>query len=210
MIRVVLADDHPIVREGVKRILKRRPDVTVVGEAADGDGLIEILRSTECDVVLLDLSMPGPGGLEALRAVRQEWPDLPVLILSVHGEEQYAVQSIKSGAAGYLTKESAPGTLLEAIDRVYKGGRYITPQTAERLADLLEDDTTRKPHERLSDREFQVFSLLGKGLGPTEIARHLNLSVKTVSTYRSRVLQKMNFSSNADIIRYAMTHGFVE
>jgi len=207
MIRVLIADDHAIFRRGVKQILAElHAEIAVEGEAASHDELMAELGKRTYDVLILDISMPGSHGLETLRAVREQFPKVRVVMLSMYPEEQYAVRALRGGAAGYLTKESAAELLGEAIFRVHQGQHYVTPA----LAELLTREVTRPQsgplHTSLSDREFEVFLLLADGFSPKEVAERLTVSVKTVSTYRTRILEKMAFDSNADIIRYAIDH----
>jgi DNA-binding NarL/FixJ family response regulator len=210
MIRVFLADDHPIVREGLKRILSETSDISIVGEADSGKEVLRALQNQTCDVLLLDLSMPGKNGMEVLKQLRISHPYLPVLILSIHPEDQYALRVLKAGAAGYITKESAPDTLIQAIRKVQGGRRYISETVAERLASSVGKDPNKEPHELLSDREFQIFSMIAAGKKTSEIAEELHLSVKTIATYRSRIIEKMNLSSNSDLMRYAIKTGLVD
>ncbi len=209
MIRILVTDDHAIVRKGLKQILSDVRDMAVLGEAATGQEAFQKLRRGAFDVVLLDISLPGQNGLEVLKDMQREWPRLPVLILSMHAEEQYAVRAFKAGAAGYLTKASAPEELIGAIRKVASGGRYVTAALAERLAFALREDPGRPPHEALSDREYQVLLMLAGGKTVTEIAGELCLSVKTVSTYRGRIMEKLQMKNNAQLILYAVRQGLV-
>lgn len=204
MIRIIIADDHPVVRQGLKQILADEPDMIVTGEAPDAQGLLEKVRKEKCDVLLLDITMPGRGGLDILKDLRREYPKLSVLVLSIHPEDQFGPRVLKSGAAGYMSKESAPEELVSAIRRVAAGGKYISPSLAEKLASDLADDGARAPHEKLSDREYQVMSLIASGKTVKEISANLSLSVKTISTYRSRILEKMKMKTNAELIHYAI------
>lgn len=204
MIKILIADDHAVVRRGLKNIFADDGRMQVVGEAASGAELLALAREQIADVVILDILMPGRNGLETLKDLKREHPLLPVLILSIHPEDQYAVRALKAGAAGYITKESAPEVLVEAIIKVHRGGRYINPQVAELLAEYVETKTTGETHKSLSDREFEVFLLLAGGKTVGQIAVELNLSVKTVSTYRTRILEKMRMQTNADLTRYAL------
>ncbi len=204
MIRLLIADDHPIVREGVRRIVEDCLDIEVVGEAVDGDDLRMKLDTTKADVLLLDISMPGPGFLSIMERLRAEHSATRVLVLSVHSEEQYALRALRAGAAGYLTKEHSPLELAEAIRRIHRGGKYITPTLAEKLAFDLDPATDKKAHESLSDREYQVLCMLGSGNSGKEIGAKLALSPKTVSTYRARILEKMKLETTADLIRYVV------
>jgi len=210
MIKILIADDHAIVRAGLKQILEDTSDLTVAGEAASGREVFELIRQEEFDILVLDISLPGKSGLEVLKDVKSEHPALPVLVLSIYPEEQYAVRVLKAGAAGYVTKESAPAELVAAIRKVARGGKYITASLAESLADNLEQDLSQPLHHRLSDREYTVLCLLASGKTVTEIAADLCLSPKTISTYRARILEKMHLRTNAELIHYAMQHGLVD
>ncbi len=210
MIRVFVADDHAVVRRGILQILEEAPDMVAVGEAGTGGEVLQAIRKRDYDVLVLDIAMPDGSGLEVLNQLRTLKPDLRVLILSMYPEKQYALRALKAGAAGYLTKESAPDELIAAIRRVAKGGRYITQSLAEKLAAELGSEVEKEPHEVLSDREYQVMTLLAAGKSVTDIAAGLSLSVKTVSTYRARILGKLGLSSTAEIIRYAIERGLVE
>ncbi|HET7250493.1 MAG TPA: response regulator transcription factor [Gemmatimonadales bacterium] len=208
-IRIFIADDHPIVRQGLRRIVEEDPGMAIAGEAGDAAALLTALQSTAADLVLLDVSMPGGPFLETLKELRARHPSVRVLALSVHPEDQWAVRALRAGASGYLTKDHSPDQLLEAIRRVYRGGKYVSPALAERLAEQLDGGAERAPHELLSDREFEVMRRLGNGLTITQIANELALSAKTVSTYRARILEKMAVESNADLVRYAARYGLI-
>ncbi|HYA46083.1 MAG TPA: response regulator transcription factor [Burkholderiales bacterium] len=210
MIRIVVADDHTIVREGLKQLLSAAGDLAVVGEARDGYEVLERVRAVDFDVLLLDMSMPGKSGIELIKQARAEKPKLRILVLSMHEEEQYAVRAIKAGASGYLTKESAAAQLVSAIRKVAGGGAFITDSVAQQLALGAMPQTEGPPHSALSDREFQVFRELVSGKAVSDIARQLNLSVKTVSTHKARIMQKMNMSNPAELIRYAIQHRLVD
>jgi DNA-binding NarL/FixJ family response regulator len=210
LLKICIADDHAIVRKGLKQILSETPDLVVSGEAATGQELLRQVSKGDFDVVLLDISMPGRNGLEILKELRAEKPRLPVLILSVYPEEQYAVRALKTGAAGYLTKESAPEELIAAIRRISLGKKYVTASLAEKLAAYLETDHEKPPHESMSNREFGIMVRIGAGKSVTEIANELMLSVKTVSTYRSRILKKLGLNTNAEIMKYAIRNGLAE
>ncbi|MCK6388275.1 response regulator [Zoogloea sp.] len=209
-IRVLIADDHAIVRQGLRQILSDTPDLTVAGEAENGVQAVQMVRAGEWDVVLMDVSMPDRNGIDALKLIKKEYPRLPVLILSMYPEEQYAIRALKAGAAGYLTKQSAPELLVTAIRQVASGKKYVSPSLAEELANAIGDDSERPPHEKLSDREYQTLCMIASGKTPTEIAEALNLSVKTVSVYRARLLEKMNLRNNAELTHYGLKHGLAE
>ena len=210
MIRVLIADDHAVVRQGLKQILGDTPEMVVAGEATNGQEVLDKVRAETWDVVVLDISMPDRSGLDILKQLRSERPKLPVLVLSMHSEDQYAMRVLKAGASGYLTKDSAPDELVKAIRKVVSGGRYVSSFLAEKLAFEIGTDSSRLPHETLSDREFQVLRLIAAGKSVTEIATELYLSVKTVSTYRARVLQKMNLGTNAELMHYAMQNHLID
>lgn len=209
-IRIVLADDHAIVREGLKRIVGEVGDFTVTGEAADGTEVMKAVRELEFDVLVLDLSMPGRSGMELIKLVKSEKPRLRILVLSMHQETQYAVRAIKSGASGYLTKESAPAQLEQAIRKIAGGGAYISAEVAEKLALGAMPGGEALPHESLSDREFEVFRLLVAGDAVSDIAGKLNLSVKTVSTHKANLMQKLGLSNQSELVKYALKHGLAE
>jgi len=209
MLRVVIADDHPLIRKGLKQILAESLYIGKVDEAGDGDELMNLLRKGPYDVVVLDISLPGKDGLELLKDVKSLYPSLPVLILSIQPEEQYALRALKCGASGCLNKASAPEELVAAIRRLAEGGTYITPIVEELLLKDLKRTQGELPHQALSDREYQVFLLLASGKTPSEIAEKLSLSVKTVSTYRMRLLEKMGLKTNAQLTQYAFKHGLI-
>lgn len=210
MINIVIADDHAIVRAGLRQFVEDDPDMRVVREAADGQEAIECVRDEDVSVVLLDIAMPGKNGVEALRQIKAMRPTLPVLILSAYGEKQYALRLIKEGADGYINKESAPEELVGAIRMLANGKRYVSPEVAQLLMEHLGKPEAEALHEDLSQREFQVLCRLARGESVTAIAEVLNLSAKTVSTYRSRILNKMGFHNNADITSYALKHGLID
>lgn len=210
MIDVIVCDDHPIVRQGVARILLATEDVQSVREAGSAQELLELVREGPCDAVLLDVGLPGRSGLDVLRQLKHERPRLPVLVLSVHPADQYAVRALRAGASGYLTKDMTPQQLVDALKVVMEGRKYVTPDVADQLATTIERPTDLPPHETLSDREYEVLSLIASGKSVKQIARDLNLSDKTISTYRSRVLAKLSLKTNADIIRYAIRQGLVD
>ena len=206
MIRVVIADDHELIREGVKNLLLGETDIAVVGEVARSDEVLRAAEKTGADVLILDLHMPGRPGFELLKDIRSLKPELRVLVLTMHPEDSLAVRVLRAGASGYLTKESASEELLRAIRRVAGGGRYISSTLAERLAAALDQTSGKQPHELLSDREYQVFILLAGGKVVPEIAQSLALSSSTISTYRSRILEKMGMSTNAELMHYAISN----
>src|ERR1051325_11524868 len=210
MIRVVVVDDHAVVREGLKRIIAENGGMTVTGEAADGHEAMQGIRKQPRDVVLLAITMPNKSGLDVLKELHAESPRLPVLVLSMHPEDQYAVRVLRAGAAGYVTKESAPAKLVQAIRKVVRGGKYVSPSLAEKLVYDLGTQTDKAPHEILSDREYQVLCMIASGKTVTQIAEELALSVKTISTYRVRILEKLRMNNNAEITRYAIKEGLVD
>ncbi|HET7198767.1 MAG TPA: response regulator transcription factor [Burkholderiales bacterium] len=201
MTRIVLADDHKIVRDGLKRILAATGDLEVAAEAADGDELLRLVKAGDYDVAVVDMSMPGLAGIALIKRLKDEKPRLKVLVLSMHGEQQYAARVLKAGASGYLNKDSAAEMLVGALRKVAAGGMHIGEAAAASLV-----AAERSPHEALSDREFEVLRLLVEGLGPTEIGERLHLSVKTVSTHKTRILEKLNLGSTAELVRYALEH----
>ena len=208
-IRIFIADDHPIVRQGLRRIVEEDAGMVISGEAAAAAALLAGLETAATDLVLLDVSMPGGLFIETLKELRTRHPTIRVLALSVHPEDEWAVRALRAGASGYLTKDHSPDQLLEAIRRVYRGGKYVSPTLAEQLAKQLDVGGQRPPHELLSDREFEVMRRLGSGLTVSQIAGELALSAKTVSTYRTRILEKMAVATNADLVRYAARYGLI-
>jgi DNA-binding NarL/FixJ family response regulator len=209
-IRVVVADDHPILRAGLVSVLNASSDLRVVGEAGNGAEVLRRIRDITFDVLLLDVSMPGKNGLDLMRQIRKDNPRLPILIVSSHPEDQYALRAIKAGASGYVTKMSAPADLVTAVRTVSNGRKFITPALAELLADHVERPDDGTPHESLSDREFQTLKMIAAGHSLTHIAEVLCISVKTVSVYRSRVLEKMRMKSNVELTRYVVAHGLTD
>jgi DNA-binding NarL/FixJ family response regulator len=207
VIRVLLADDHPLVREGLKRILEKEADISVVGEAGSGPEALDLARRSPADVVVLDLAMPGGGGLETAQEIKRRAPRTRILILTAHAEDHLAIRCLREGADGYLTKTAAPKLLVEAVRKVQAGGKYISPALAERLAESLGAGYQAPPHERLSTRELEIFRLIAAGRTVSEIAADLHLSVKTVSTYRARILEKTGLKNNAEIMRYSIEEG---
>jgi len=210
MLRILIADDHPVVRQGLRQTIAETSDMVVVDEASNGWEVLSKVRASSYDVVLLDISMPGRSGLDILKELKDERPGLPVLILSIHPEEQYALRAFKAGASGYLTKESAPDELVAAIRKISTGGKYISSSLAEILASELGTSDKELPHKTLSDREYQVMRVIALGKTVTEIAEELSLSVKTVSTYRSRILEKMKMKNNSEITYYAVKNRLVD
>jgi DNA-binding NarL/FixJ family response regulator len=208
-IKVLIADDHTLVREGLKQIITESSGISVAGEAGSGEEALALIAGNDVDLLLLDISMPGRSGLDIMKQLKQMKPDLPVLILSMHPEEQYAVRALKAGAAGYLTKDSASEELISAILKISSGQKYISESLAETMAAFLSVEGEKLPHEFLSDREFEVMHLIVTGLSNKEIAFKLSLSSKTVSTYRTRILEKMDMASNAELTQYAIHHNLI-
>lgn len=208
--RLVLVDDHALVRTGLRQIFAQESDIEVVGEAGDSVELMSLLRSTTCDVLLLDISLPGRSGLDALKLVRERWPDIRVLMLSMYPEDQYAVRAVRAGAWGYLHKNIPPSTMLQAIRTVHAGRRYITPELADQLAQhVIRGDEDKLPHEKLSDREFQTLVAIASGQTLGQIGEQMGVSPKTVSVYRARLLEKTGLANNSEVTHYAMKHGLV-
>lgn len=210
MITIIIADDHAIVRQGLKKMLAEESDMRVVAEAASADETVRLVRTHRCNVILLDVTMPGKSGLDIIKDLKQIAPSAHILVLSMHPEAQFALRVLRAGGAGYLTKESAPEELVRAIRKVAAGGKYVSSTLAELLATLTEAEVEKMPHERLSEREFQIMRMIVQGKTVSEIAHELSLSIKTVSTYRGRVLDKMNVRSNAELARYAVEHRIIE
>ncbi|MBA4419267.1 MAG: DNA-binding response regulator [Syntrophus sp. (in: bacteria)] len=210
MIKILIVDDHPIVRRGLKQILSDEPDMAIPGEAQNASEALNLAQKESWDIVILDITMPGKSGLDVLKELRQNYPKMPVLVLSIHPEDQYAVRALKTGAAGYLTKESAPEELVKAIRKIMSRGKYVSPSLAERLAFDLEKEGSKAPHLRLSNREYQVMVMIAAGKRLSDIAIEMSLSVKTISTYRTRILQKMGFRNNAEITHYGIKNMLVE
>ena len=210
MIKIMIVDDHAIVREGLKQIVRQTNDMEVVAEAENGSDMLKILQEKTFDIVLLDISIPGRNGIDYLKDVKQLKPDLPVLILSMHPEEQFAMRALTAGAAGYLTKKSASRELIAAIRKVADGRKYVSPEFADKILMELDKDAEKPPYKRLSNREFEVMRRIASGETISEIAEGLNLSVQTISTYRSRILDKMNLKTSAELTYYAIKNGLVE
>lgn len=211
MIKVVIADDHPLIREGIKKVVNSKIDLEVVGEAEDGDELLDILEDKEPNILILDITMPGKSGLELLKHINSLYPNLPVLVLSIHSEERFAIRALRAGAYGYLTKTSISEDLIKAIHKITTEKRkYITPEVAEQLASQVDINKDNPIHEELSDREFQVLCMIAKGMKVTDIAQELSLSPQTIHTYRTRIKEKMNVSSNVEMTRYAIENNLIE
>jgi DNA-binding NarL/FixJ family response regulator len=210
MIKILIVDDHSLIRVGLKQVISDVDDIVVAGEAASGQEAYEKVMENDFDVVLLDINMPGENGVETLKRIKSKKPDIDVIMLSVYPEDQYAVRAIKAGASGYLTKDTDMSVMLKAIRKVYEGGRYISPVLAESLAAYVERDTERPLHEKLSDREFQVMRMLTKGKKIKEIAEELYLSESTVTTYKSRIMNKLDIRNDVQLAIYAMKHNLVD
>jgi DNA-binding NarL/FixJ family response regulator len=202
MIKILIVDDHPFVRRGVKQTIQEDSGLEVAAEAENGEAALKLIEETSFDAVVLDLSLPGISGLEVLERIREKHPALPVLILTMHSEEEYAMRVLKTGASGFLNKEAVPATLVEAIRKIVSGGRFITPSLAEKL--LFPAQTPNRPHETLSNRELQILKMISIGKAPKEIAAELDISVKTVSSYRIRIMEKMGLKNNADLVKYCI------
>lgn len=209
VIKVLIADDHAVVRAGLKQMLAGNPDISIVDEVDNGFDAVDKVRRNDYSVVVLDIAMPGKSGLDALKEIKLERPSLPVLMLSMYPEDQYAIRVLRSGASGYLTKECVPDELATAVRVVSQGRKYISPSLAERLAVNLDAENTQEPHELLSDREYQVLCMLASGKSPSEIANDLAISAKTVSTYRTRILEKMQLKNNAELTSYAIQYHLI-
>lgn len=209
MSKIIIADDHAVVRQGLKQILLNEFKKAKVGEAQNARELLEQVKQDQWDAVIMDLNMPGANGLDLLKQIKHDLPRLPILILSMYPEDQYAVRALKAGAAGYLTKESAPEQLVDAMNKVLRGGKYVTPALAEKLLDHIGAEDDRPAHELLSDREYQVLTMIASGKEVKQISEELSLSVKTVSTYRARILEKMKMKTNAELTHYAITNKLV-
>ena len=207
--KILLADDHAVVRRGLRQIILDAFSKTTFGEAQNAHELFELAKKEDWDVAVLDLNMPGANGLDVLKQLKRDRPRMPILILSIHPENQFATRTLKAGAAGYLTKESAPDQLVQAIDKISHGGKYISPTVADSLLSEIAEDTDKLPHEKLSDREYQVLCMIASGKELREISQELSLSVKTISTYRARILEKMAMRTNAEITHYAIQNKLV-
>ncbi|MGZ3253352.1 MAG: response regulator [Burkholderiaceae bacterium] len=207
---VLVADDHAIIRDGLKKILADTDDLIVTGEASNGNMVLEKIREREWGLVVLDLSMPGRSGIELIKLIKSERPKLPLLIFSMHSEEQYAVRAIRAGASGYLSKEGDSDLFLPAIRKVAAGGRYISPKVAELLAANLSSGDSNQPHTTLSNREYEIFTRIVRGMSLTDIAAEFSLSIKTISTHKTHILVKMGFTSHVDLVRYAIEHNLLD
>lgn len=205
MTKILIVDDHPLIREGIKQILANEPDMILAGEARSASEMMEKIKKERYDLVLLDINLPDSNGLELIKTLKCEY-SLPVLVLSMHKEEEYAIRTLRAGASGYIIKETAPMQLVAAIKKVAAGGRHISPSLAEKLASCMETGFNETPHETLSDRELQILLMIGSGKTPTEIAKTLSLSIKTISTYRSRILEKMKMENNSQLMHYVLTN----
>jgi two-component system, NarL family, invasion response regulator UvrY len=210
MINVLIADDHALIREGLKKTLSSEPDMKLVGDASNVADLFKQLEKLKVNIVLLDITMPGESGLDALKELRQKYPHIPVLILSFHPEHRFAVRALKAGASGYITKQSATEELVQAVRKIVGGGKYVSASLAEELATELDQGSGKLPHETLSDREFQVMRLIAAGKKSSEIAEELSVTMSTVNTYRMRIFEKMQMQSNVELARYALEHGLIE
>lgn len=210
MIKILIADDHAIVREGLKQIVAEEKDMRVAGEAGDANEMFELLKKENFDIIILDISMPGRSGLEALKFLKKNYPHVPALILSMFSEEQYGLRALKAGAAGYLKKVSAPTELVSAIRKIVSGGKYINQSLAEKLAEEYDADRKESIHEKLSNREYQIMCLIASGKSAEEIANDLSISINTVYSYRNRILEKMHLKSNVELTQYALQNKLIE
>lgn len=210
MIKILLADDHPIIIKGLKQIIEEEDDMKVTGEAKNGNEALELMRKNDYDIAILDITMPKKTGVEVIEEMKYLKKKIPVLVLSVHPEDQFAMRILKTGAKGYMTKESAPEHIVEAIKKIVNGGKYISPALAEKILSDMNSDRDEAPHETLSNREFQIIIMIASGKTLKEIAKELNLNIKTISTYRQRILEKMNMTSNAELTRYVLDNKLME
>ncbi|MFI5245224.1 MAG: response regulator [Gemmatimonadales bacterium] len=209
MTRILIADDHAVVRAGLRELLLLRGSFTVVGEAADGDQLMKLVAEVPADILLLDMSMPGPPFLDVLQRIHAQHPSLRILVLTMHPEDQFAVRALRAGASGYMTKDRTPAELVDAVTKIARGGRYVSATLAERLSFALNHEFGAAPHDALSDREMQVLMLLGRGHSVKETAQTMRLSMKTVSTFRTRMMKKLGFATNADAVQYVVREGLL-
>ena len=210
IIRIIIADDHAFLREGIKKTIQDEIDMKIVGEASNANEALSIIKELDPDVVIMDISMPGKSGLEVLKELKVMKKKYRILILSMHPEDRFAIRALKAGAAGYLTKESAPDELVKAIRTVLTGRKYVSKALAEKLADILSDDMDKLPHEQLSDREYEVFIKIASGKKATDIAAEISISVHTVNTYRARILEKLSMNSNVELTQYAMHNNLID
>lgn len=210
MIKVIIADDHDLIRDGFKKLLDRESDITMAGEAKSAAELFRFLENSRCDVLVLDISLPDKNGIDVLKEMKIQYPDIRILVLSMHPEERYAVRALRNGAAGYITKGSASEELIKAVRKVALGGRYISDMLAEELAFAFSDENDKLPHEKLSDREYQILLLLGGGKSVQQIADSLSLSINTVNTYRRRIMEKTSLHGNSELIQYVIQHNLIE
>jgi len=210
MIKIFIADDHELVREGLKKILKEEHDIKVVDEADNGDEVLDKIQKIECDIILLDMNMPGKSGLDLIKELKTKLPNLHILVLSIYPEEKYALRSLKAGASGYITKDSAIEELVSAIRRIHDRGRYVSATLADKLASQIDSNSDLLPHERLSDRELQIMCMIASNKSVKEIANELYLSISTVNTYRSRIQEKMNMKTDIELTHYAIYNNLVE
>jgi len=210
MIKILIADDHAIVREGLKQIVAEESDMEVTGEAANADEVFEILRTNNFDIAIIDINMPGKSGLDLLKDLKVQLPKLPLLILSMYGEEQYGIRALKAGASGYLRKASAPNELVAAIRKIVSGGKYISQQLAENLADTVDKSYNQLPHENLSDREYEIMCKIASGESAEQISDDLSISIHTFYTYRNRILEKMKMKSNVELTQYVINNKLIE
>ncbi len=210
MIKILIADDHAIVREGLKQIVAEEKDMLVAGEAGNANEMFDLLKKEKFAIIILDISMPGRSGLEALKFLKKNYPEVPTLILSMFSEEQYGLRALKAGAAGYLKKVSAPTELISAIRKIVSGGKYINQSLAERLADEYDSDRKERMHDKLSNREYQIMCLIASGKSAEEIALDLSISINTVYSYRNRILEKMHLKSNVELTQYALQNKLIE
>jgi DNA-binding NarL/FixJ family response regulator len=210
MIKILIADDHAIVREGLKQIVAEEKDMLVAGEAGNANEMFDLLKKEKFAIIILDISMPGRSGLEALKFLRKNYPEVPTLILSMFSEEQYGLRALKAGAAGYLKKVSAPTELVSAIRKIVNGGKYINQSLAEKLADEYDSDREERMHDKLSDREYQIMCLIASGKSAEEIALDLSISINTVYSYRNRILEKMHLKSNVELTQYVLQYKLIE
>jgi DNA-binding NarL/FixJ family response regulator len=204
MIKILLADDHPIIIKGLKQIIEEEDDMKVTGEAKNGNEALDLMRKNDYDIAILDITMPKKTGVEVIEEMKYLKKKIPVLVLSVHPEDQFAMRVLKTGAKGYMTKESAPENIVDAIKKIINGGKYISPTLAEKILSDINSDRDEAPHETLSNREFQIIVMIASGKTLKEIAEELNLNIKTISTYRQRILEKMNMTSNSELTRYVL------